>query len=198
MAISPELWKKAKFLFELGKPLNFIAEETGITKGSISKKSKSEQWEKGKTKPLKDDILGFEQENSTLVEKKETLVEKVAQFDDFEITILNDVVENEAKTKSILFSNVNLGLIRSNQALTKNSKTVIVKTKSYNADGVPNGENIELVEVPLETSDIKGHIELNDKASITTNINQRHSQNLTQINNGVDKEVDKKIKVEWK
>ena len=46
MAIKKEIWDKAKLLFEHGKSLNEIADTTGINKSSISKKSKTEKWEK--------------------------------------------------------------------------------------------------------------------------------------------------------
>lgn len=47
MAIDKEVWEKAKALFELGKSLTYISDETGINKSSISKKAKAESWEKG-------------------------------------------------------------------------------------------------------------------------------------------------------
>ena len=48
MAISKERWAKAKLLFEHGKPLSEIAEETGIDKSTVSKKAKAENWTKNK------------------------------------------------------------------------------------------------------------------------------------------------------
>lgn len=72
MAISKDLWDKAKVLFELGKSLNDIELETNIPKGTISKKSKKDNWEKSKIQPLKNDIVGYEKEKETLEDKKET------------------------------------------------------------------------------------------------------------------------------
>ena len=46
MAYSQEQWSEAKFLWELDKPLSYIVEKTGISKGQISKKSNKEQWKK--------------------------------------------------------------------------------------------------------------------------------------------------------
>ncbi|MCD6433570.1 MAG: hypothetical protein J7L21_05975 [Sulfurimonas sp.] len=52
MAISQDIWDKAKALFEMGKSLSDIAKETGISKGQISKKSKVEVWKKETMKQL--------------------------------------------------------------------------------------------------------------------------------------------------
>lgn len=47
MAISQELWLKAKALFEQGLSLNEIELETEINRSTISKKAKQEDWVKG-------------------------------------------------------------------------------------------------------------------------------------------------------
>lgn len=67
MAIKQEIWDEAKALFELDKPLSFIEMETGISKGSISKRSKKETWVKGKAKQLVlDDVrVTIEKETKT-------------------------------------------------------------------------------------------------------------------------------------
>lgn len=47
MAISQDLWNKAKALFEQGLSLSEIELETEIKRSSISKKAKTENWQKG-------------------------------------------------------------------------------------------------------------------------------------------------------
>lgn len=47
MAISQELWLKAKALFEQGLSLNEIELETEINRSTISKKAKTEDWVNG-------------------------------------------------------------------------------------------------------------------------------------------------------
>lgn len=48
--ITPEQWEKAKEYFEHGLTLKEISDRTGITRGAISKKSKSEEWDKDSPK----------------------------------------------------------------------------------------------------------------------------------------------------
>lgn len=175
MAISKELWDKAKFLFELNKSLNEIEAETGINRTTIGKKANKEGWIKGKNLQLKTDIVEYETEKSTLDNKKSTLVEKVSQLSDFEITLFDGIVENEVKHKSIIFSTQTLALIRNNQILTKNTKTVMLKVAQYNNDGQRSGEQYEPYEVELSPSDIKEVIDSTDKAAITLKVADRHA-----------------------
>jgi len=49
--IAPDQWEKAKEYFEHGLSLSDISDRTGISRGAISKKSKSEEW--GKETPKK-------------------------------------------------------------------------------------------------------------------------------------------------
>jgi len=169
MAIAKEKWEHAKALFELGKSLNEIEAATGINRTSVGKKSNKEGWIKAKNLQLKSEIVDFELENSTLAEKKSTLVEKTAKLSDFEITIMNDVVENEIHHKSLLFNNINLAMIRSNQQLTKNSKEVAIKTRESFGGGA-GSETVEIVELELDGADLKNHMELNHKAGVALGV----------------------------
>ena len=63
---TPELWEKAKALFEIGKSLSEIANETGIDRSNIAKKAKSENWEKGKLQQLVTDSVRVSAEITTL------------------------------------------------------------------------------------------------------------------------------------
>jgi len=197
MAIAKEIWDKAKFLFELNKSLNEIEAETGINRTSVGKKANKEGWIKGKNLQLKSDILVFEKEKSTLENKKSTLVEKVAELNDFEITLFDGIVEDEVKHKSIIFSTQTLALVRNNQILTKNTKTVMLKVAQYGENG-KSSEDYEPFEVPLSTTDVKEAIESTDKASITLGVSQRHAPK-TDINNNNNQQNNeqKVIKVEY-
>ncbi len=46
MAISKDIWDKAKALFMKGDSLSVISKETGISKGAIGKKAQKEDWKK--------------------------------------------------------------------------------------------------------------------------------------------------------
>lgn len=183
MAYSQEQWDKAKVLFELGKSLQEISLETGIKdRTSISKKAKKESWVKSKIQQIKSDIVELEKDISTVEGKKSTLVEKLSKLEDYQITILNEVVEDEIKTKSLIFSTANLALIRANQALTANTKTIMSKVEIYE-DGKKIGTEYKEKEIPLSISDYKDSVDLIDKASITLGVNQRHSNSQLNINN---------------
>lgn len=66
MAIKPEIWAKAKVEFEGGKTLTEISFSTGIDKSTISKKAKSDGWQKGKNQQLIIDEARVLAEKSTL------------------------------------------------------------------------------------------------------------------------------------
>lgn len=182
MAYSQDQWLEAKGLFLKGLSLSQIEADTGINKTSISKKAKSEEWDKQKIQQLTSEIVDFEKEKSTLDEKKSTLITKISTLDDFEVTILEGIVENQEGIKSLLFSSTAMALVRTNEALTKGKKTVMLKAKQYNDKGIPIGEEYTPYEVPLDSTDIKNHIEAVDKASLTLKINDRHAPK-TEINN---------------
>ena len=176
MAYSSEQWKEAKSYFLQGLSLAQISAEVGINRTSISKKAKADEWDRIKIQQLKTDIVDFEKDKSTLDEKKSTLMRQISTLDEFEITILENIVENEAGLKSLLFSSATMALIRANEELTRGSYTALIKVKTYDGEGKPNGENVVKVDVPLGSSEIKSNIDAIDKASLTLGINQRHAK----------------------
>lgn len=178
MAYSPEQWDRAKALFELGYSLGDIVKDSGISKGQISKKSKQEEWKKETSKTtLKSDIVEFDKKKETLDKEKETITKRLAKLSDFEITILQNKMDEEGASlaKSLVFNNAVLALIRSNEELTRGSKTVLLKEKQYSSEGIPIGETYTPYEIALNGSDIKEHTDLTDKASLTLKVNERHA-----------------------
>ena len=133
--------------------------------------------------------MGIELENETILKKKETILETMSTLNKYEIEILEEVVTKEAGLKSLIFSTSALAVIRNNELLKKNKKTVMLKAGNYDENGRRIGEDFEPYNVPLDTSDIKEVIESTDKASITLGLNQRHAPrteiqntNATQVN----------------
>lgn len=180
MAIAKEIWEKIRVQFESGMSLKDIELDSGINKGTISKKAKKENWEKNKIQPLKADIVDFEEKKATLDNQKGNLIERVAKLSDFEITVLNEIIEDETRISSLITSTSSLALIRTNQMLTKGTKQVPMKVKEYH-EGRAVGESYEFIDTQLEPKDLKEITESIDKASITLGVNQRHAN--TQINN---------------
>ena len=183
MAYRQEQWNKAKALFEQGLSLSQIELETQINKTSISKKAKREDWQKSKNQQLKHEIIEIDKEKSTLDAKINTTVEKLSKLSDFEITILDEMIQDETGIKSLLFSTANLSLIRKNQLLTKNTKQVIAYETIYSDTGKPISKTPIAVDVELEPNDIKALDDGIDKNAISLELAQRHSNSQVQINN---------------
>lgn len=185
MAYTLEQWKEAKILYEAGgKTLREIESITGISNGQISKRAKKELWEKGsKKKQIKSDIIELDKKESEIRKQKEAVLKEVAlNFDDIEITMLQDLIESETKCKSLVLSTSSLALIRTNQMLTKGTKQVPMKVKEYH-EGRPVGESYEFIDTQLEPKDLKEITESIDKASITLGVNQRHANSQVAIQN---------------
>ena len=166
MAISKDTWNKAKAYFEAGKSLNYISEKLDINKSSISRKAKKEEWRKNKTQPLKDAVIELDEEKATLEDKKATVTQQLATLEDYEIEILEELIADEAKIKSLLTNATALNLVRINQHLKEN-----VKEEKY---GIGDGMQ-SFQKVGLSSSDYKQLQDAIDKASITLGVNQRHA-----------------------
>ena len=185
MAYTPKQWQKAKVLFELGKSPQEIADEVGFkSRDTINKKSIKENWTKNRILQDKDDIVALEKENSTIQAKNSTMVDKISTLEDFEITILRDIVEQETKTKSLLFSTANLSLIRKNQLLTKNTKQIIEHEILYE-DGKQISKTPKVFNIELNANDLKTIDEGIDKNAITLELAPRHASSQVQVNNNL-------------
>lgn len=184
MAYSQDQWNEAKFLWELDKPLSYIVEKTGISKAQISKKSNKEQWKKeteGNT--LKSEIKAFEKEKETIKQKETDLVRRVSNLEEYQITILDDLLQEELGNKSLLFSTANLSLIRKNQLLTKNSKQVVEFETIYSDEGKPMFKTPVVIDIELSPTDLKTIDEGIDKNAVSLEIAPRHSNSQVNIQN---------------
>ena len=199
MAYNQEVWQKAKTLFELGKSLQDIADECKIKdRTSITKRAKKENWIKAEIQQLKNDIIDYEEQNSTLDEKKSTLVEKLASLSDFKgVTTIQKVVEDEIGRKSLLFSTATLSLIRKNQMLTKNTKQVIAYETIYSDNGKPISRSPIAVDVELEPNDIKVLDDGIDKNAITTELAKRHN-NIKAETSGPNVQENQNLEIVFK
>ena len=183
MAYTKEQWNEAKFLWELDKPLSYIVEKTGISKAQISKKSNKEQWKKeteGNT--LNTEIRELDKIKETIKQKETDLINRVSKLEDYQITILDEMIQDETGIKSLLFSTANLSLIRKNQMLTKNTKTIITKEDYYEDGKKIMTKEVEM-EVPLSPTDLKTIDEGIDKNAVSLEIAPRHSNSQVNIQN---------------
>lgn len=92
MAISKDLWDKARTLFESGKlSLSEIAKHTKIDKSSISKKAKIQQWSSV--------------ENADYIEAKLLIAEKKSTLPMEKINILDEIANEAIRHKKLINNN---------------------------------------------------------------------------------------------
>ena len=82
------------------------------------------------------------------------------------------------------------------KVLNKAKKQVPIKVKQYDSDGRVNGETVEIVELELESSDLKNLVDSVDKASQTIKVNERHAN--TTINNTNAQQNNENTVIEFK
>lgn len=182
MAYTKQQWNEAKFLWELDKPLSFIVEKTGISKAQISKKSTKERWKKEtEGNALNTEIRELDKQKETIKQKEIELVNRVSKLEDYQITILDNLIQDETGIKSLLFSTANLSIIRKNQILTRNTKQVVDYETIYSEDGKPISKKPTTLDIELNPTDLKAIDDGLDRNAITLGIAQRHSN--TVINN---------------
>lgn len=176
VAYSKELWDKAKILYELGHSEREIEKITGISNGQINKKANAKNWKKeAQKKQLKSDIVGFEKKKEALNTEKEALIRKISTLEDFEITVIQDIVEQETERKSTLFSTATLSLIRKNQILTKNKKQSIEYETIYSVEGKPLKKTPIVIDMELSPNDLKTLDDGIDRNAITMELAPRHA-----------------------
>ena len=90
MAISKEIWGKARTLYESNQfSLSQISERTGIDKSSISKKAKIQQWSSV--------------ENLDYIEAKTTLAVKKSKLNQQEINTLDEVADEVVRRQNLVY-----------------------------------------------------------------------------------------------
>ncbi|MFW2306474.1 hypothetical protein [Aliarcobacter butzleri] len=158
MAYSQEQWLKAKEYFEAGLSLSDIVLRTEISKAQISKKSKSENWQKGNEKKH---LITQAIEVAT---KKETLNETA-------LIVHNEIVNEQLRRQNLIF-NVT-------EKIVKNiDKAVSQKRDIFDEEG----KVIRQEDLLLDSKSAKEYIDAIDKASLTLGVNQRHSSSQINVN----------------
>lgn len=186
MAYSPEQWEKAKGLFEAGIDPQIIADDLGFkSRDTVYKRAKKENWEKNKILQEKTELLDLEKKNSTIQQENSTMVEKLSNLEDYQITTIKDIAESELKRKSILLNTATLSMIRKNQMLTKNTKTVIEFETTYSDDGKPLLKRPIEFQIELSPSDLKALDEGLDKNAVTAEIAPRHASSQINLQNNI-------------
>lgn len=161
MAISKEVWQKAREYFEAGLSLTDIVDRTNISKSQISKRASKENWEKGNEKKQ---LISQAVEVAT---KKETLKETALE-------VHNELVDEQVRRRNLVF--------KASEKIIKKATEIIdngtVDEKVGVGDGVQQFEPRK-----INPADVKNLADAVDKASITLGINQRHSNSQVTVNN---------------
>lgn len=133
------------------------------------------------------EIVGKEKPINAHIVEAQLLIEetKKSEKSPNEIQAINQAVEYRLKEKYAddkkrvkIYDLTDTVLDKVEEILKKGKKQIVMKVKEYNPDG-GNSESLDVVDVELDTSDLKNLQDTIDKASITNNVNQRHSnQNI--------------------
>lgn len=183
MAYTPEQWLKAKGLFEIGYSPEQIAHELNFkSRDTVYKRAVKEKWEKNKILQEKTELLDLEKKNYTIQQENSTMVEKISTLEDYQITILKELVEDITKQKSIIFNGLNLAAIRANQKLQQNRKKELLKIKEGFGNGVSQ-EHYEEIESDLSSSDIQDYTNILIKAGQGLGIIEKDGSQVSIQNN---------------
>lgn len=161
MAISKEVWQKAKEYFEAGLSLTDIVDRTNISKSQISKRASKENWEKGNEKKQ---LISQAVEVAT---KKETLKETALE-------VHNELVDEQIRRRNLVFN--------ASEKIIDKATSIITSGEVIDKIGV--GDGVQMFKSrKLNTTDLKNLADTVDKASITLGVNQRHSNSQVTVNN---------------
>jgi predicted DNA-binding protein YlxM (UPF0122 family) len=160
MAYSESQWEKAREYFEAGLSLTEISDRIGISKPQISKKSKAELWEKGN-------------EKKHLVSQAVEVAIGKEKLKETALIVHDELVNEQIRRQGLVFGATEKLIKRANRMLDSNQTIEKVSV----GDGVQSFEPRE-----LNTTDLKNLSDTIDKASVTLNVNPRHSTQQINVN----------------
>jgi len=126
----------------------------------------------GKEKPMSADIV----EAGLLVEKAKKFGKSSAESSaiDNAIKYRLDKEFSDDKKRIKIYDLSNKLLDKVESILDKGTKQIAIKVKDYSKDGGSN-ESLQVVDIDLDTTDVKNLSETVDKQSVTQNVNARHA-----------------------
>jgi predicted DNA-binding protein YlxM (UPF0122 family) len=160
MAYSESQWEKAREYFVAGLSLTEISDRIGISKPQISKKSKAELWEKGN-------------EKKHLVSQAVEVAIGKEKLKETALIVHDELVNEQIRRQGLVFGATEKLIKRANRMLDSNQTIEKVSV----GDGVQSFEPRE-----LNTTDLKNLSDTIDKASVTLNVNPRHSTQQINVN----------------
>jgi len=136
-------------------------------------------------------IVGNEDPKNSHIVEAQVYLENVKKLDksSTEIQAINQAVEYRLKVqhsddnKRVKVYDITEKILdKVSTMLDSGKKQVVMKVKEYSKDN-GSSESLDVVDIDLDTSDLKNMQETVDKASVTNNTNQRHANSQIQINN---------------
>ena len=133
------------------------------------------------------DIVGKEEPRNAHIVEAQLMVEDVKKSEKSpnEIQAINQAVEYRLKTKYTddkkrvkVYDLTDKLLDKVEGILNSGKKQVVMKVKEYSKE---NGstESLDVIDIDLDSNDLKNIQDTIDKASITNNVNQRHAPKTT-------------------
>lgn len=174
-------WEDIRKHYEAGYTQPEILAKFKCPKSSLSEKVKKENWAVSELAvSLNDGLLEVSEQKSSLTKQDIRLSE-----------IVEDKAQSEIRRRGLIFDATERIINLASGMVEKNSKQVAMKVKEYSKE---NGstESLDVVDVELDSSDLKNLVETVDKASVTLGINQRHapkSVTAIQVNDEKPKEI---------
>jgi len=145
MAISKELWGKAKGYYEAGLTLSQIKDKTGIDRSTISKKAKNQQWQ--------------HQRNGDYIKAREIIAEKKSTENQQSILCADEVADESIRRKKLVYGIGDKLAEKLNDSL----------------DGTTTIINDKPVDLELNPQELKFIADSLDRLSLTLGVNQRHA-----------------------
>ncbi len=164
-------WEDIEKHYRAGYSQKQITEQFGCPKSSLSEKVKKEGWVVSElAEHLNKGIVEVSELKSSLIKEDVRLCE-----------IVEDKANEEARRKKLVTNASEAILKRVQDLADTNKKQVVMKVKEYSKDN-GSSESLDMIEVALDTTDLKNMAETADKVGMTIGVVQRHANQNINVN----------------
>lgn len=130
------------------------------------------------------DLVGKDEPTNSHIVEAQLLIESVKKSEKspIEIQAINQAVQYRLKEQYAddnkrvkIYDLTDKVLDLLDKKMDKGTKQVVMKVKEFSKDG-GSSESLEVIDIELDTSDLKNIQDTIDKASVTNNTNDRHAK----------------------
>ena len=131
------------------------------------------------------ELVGKDEPTNSHIVEAQLLIESVKKSEKspIEIQAINQAVQYRLKEQYAddnkrvkIYDLTDKVLNLLDRKMDKGTKQIVMKVKEFSKDG-GSSESLEVIDVELDTSDLKNIQDTIDKASVTNNTNDRHAKN---------------------